>query len=131
MTLTNQTTLRGFCTHFYSLLKRQVALHGEWSVRGGGARDMSSMERQRADWDVIQRDVYTLLGVQLSGFDALLGGQGLFPRHDPGAAGADPMRIRLGVLKKLADRARQRGKDVKIMTSWDLAAHEAQEDEDA
>jgi len=131
MDLTNDTTLRGYLTHVHAEVKKLTKLYGEWMIRGGGKRDTTELDKMRALWTELRTDTYKVLSIELLEFDALFHSTAVVSEGDAveHASGADPLRIRLGVLKRKADKARLKDPSITLLKSWDLEAHKGNSDD--
>ena len=114
------TTLRGFLTHLQANVRKMARLHGERVLAGGVSPEPSSASSLKSMdelYEQVRADLHKILDLNLVPFQSLAHSKHPWGESDE-FAGKDPTRIRIGVLKKLADKARRKDPTIKFLRSW-------------
>lgn len=136
MILHNDTLFRGYLAHVHANIKEMMRLYGERAMRLALAGDEEKIRAKvpnpegllmiRKDWEKMREDTRKVLGVELQSFEGLLEANTVYMVLDI-SSNKDPTRIRMRVLKKRADKARERDPSITLMKSWKLEDHEPEE----
>lgn len=124
MELTNDTILRGYLSHIRSLAVQMAGLYFEYMNHpdADGPPPMSENAKEIQDtWSKLSDGLEKVIGVKLVPWNQLGKSSTLIARYDPpvGALNqGDPLRIRMSVLKRKADKARIKDPTITLMKSW-------------
>lgn len=124
--LHNNTLLGGILCH----LQSQVRERGRLIMEAADHPDLTPEQAAellnrpaakaiRDEWEVLRRDLWKVLNLQLKPFNELVAAGGpVAGNHGP--CGRDPLRTTMRQLKHLADKARLKDPTITLMKSWDL-----------
>lgn len=110
-------TLRGFLSRIQANARRRAVLVGEYVLHSDNPEHKAPKTNDELErlWDNLRRDLKKVLGVDLCPWGRLISD----PDFDMNAGwtrGApDPYRIRMGVLKAKADRARLKDPSITLL----------------
>lgn len=122
MTLDNETVLRGFLSHLQAKVRQLADLHFERNNHPDAEELRKANPEMAEAWAVLMRDIPKVLGVEasLKHFHELTAPGG-FEAVDLSSC-RDPFRVRMGVLKKMADKARRKDPAITLLKSWNFDA---------
>jgi hypothetical protein len=108
-------TLRGFLSRLQALVRQRTMLAGEYVLHPdnpGRALPPSIGNTNEKLWENLRRDLKKVLGVDLRPWTGLA----TSPDFDGNVEGGrDPYRIRMGVLKQKADKARVKDPTITLL----------------
>ena len=108
-------TLRGFLSHLQAMARKQSMLIGAYVLHPDNTErktPRSSNSNIEKLWEILRRDLKKVLGVDLRPWTGLA----TSPDFDGNVEGGrDPYRIRMGVLKQKADKARVKDPTITLL----------------
>lgn len=110
-------TLRGFLSHIQALVRRHALLVGEYVLHPDNSENKAPYHNPEMEtkWEALRRDLKKVIGVDLCPFARLLSDPDFDINVGWEHGAPDPYRIRMGYLKKRADRARRRDPTITLL----------------
>lgn len=120
MIVTYDTVYRGFLAHIRSLSLSLAACYFERLKHpdGGVVPLTESAKELQEMWDIIRTDTVKVLHVELPPWNELPLSSELIRSYVPPLGSSnqgDPLRVRMGVLKKMADKAREKDPSIRLL----------------
>jgi hypothetical protein len=119
-------TLRGFLSHLQAMARKQSMLVGAHVLHPDNIERKAPPHNDSIEklWEILRQDLKKVLGVDLRPWTSLAISSDFTETVE--AAGRDPYRIRMGVLKQKADKARVKDPTITLLRD---TVFEKEEDE--